>query len=206
MKTDLEKIYPLLASNSENASVALQILKGNPLLKKEVMVHYQSILKASNRKTLKAIPSILEQLKTGKGTLNARLQIGTIPEIHPFIQELYLNGLELKSIPTWVRKLSNLKLLALSGCQLDKLPSWIGELSNLEFFSIATNQIKKIPPSFGNLQNLTTCYLIDNEITTLPNSIHKLAQLRNIYLKKGNPIAQIELRRVQKLLPNTNFH
>lgn len=206
MTKDLDKICQLFASDSENVAIALQVLKGNPQLKEQVFTYYQPVLKASNKKTIKSVPLILKKLKAGDGTMKARLQIGTVPEIHSSITQLFLNGLELKTLPDWIRKLSNLKLLALSGCQLNKLPHWIGELSNLEFLSIAGNNVKKLPNSFGNLKSLKTCYLIDNKIQTLPSSVQNLTQLYSLYIKKGNLISHIELNRIKKLLPNIGIH
>ena len=80
---EVKKICQLLLSdNHQNATIALQLLKENSVLKEKVKEYFLPILKASNKKTIKAIPAIAEQLKSGKGTIKARLQIDTIPEIY----------------------------------------------------------------------------------------------------------------------------
>lgn len=207
MLQDVKNICQLLTSdNPENVAVALQILKGNAALKEKVTKYFQPILDASNKKTIDAVPSILEQLKQGKGTLKARLQIGTVPEIHHSIESLYLNGQKLDNLPNWVRNLSNLKTLALCSCDLKKIPDWIEELKHLTYLSIADNQIENIPDSFGNLLNLKNCYIVENNIKILPDSIKNLVNLKNFYVKKGNRISEDEIRRIKQVLPQTTVH
>lgn len=90
--TELENVCQLFGSDDKtNHQLALQVLKGQPELTEEVKAFFQPILEASKKKTVNSIPSILEQLKKGKGTMKARLQLGTLPFLHPYIENLALN-------------------------------------------------------------------------------------------------------------------
>ncbi len=203
---EVKKICQLLLSdNHQNATIALQLLKGKSVLREKVKEYFLPILEASKKKTLKALPAIAEQLKSGKGTIKARLQIDTIPEIYNSIEKLYLNNQNLEVLPEWIKKLSNLKLLALSSCNLKILPEWIGELNQLNFLTIADNKISCLPNSFGNLVNLQNCYIIKNSIQSLPDSIENLSNLKVFYIKKGNNISKKEISKIKKLLPRTKI-
>lgn len=204
---DVEHICQLFASDApENAGLALQLLKGDKELEQKVLHHYRPVLFASNRRTLRSVPAILQQLKAGKGTMNARMQLGPLTEIHASIKRLVLNGEFLEELPEWVRILPNLEELALSDCSLEYLPAWIGDLTNLTFLSIAGNRVKVLPASFGNLTQLECCYLIENGLQTLPDSIQYLKKLKFFYIKKKNNISREELSRIKALLPHTNIY
>lgn len=207
MQEDQQKVIQLLVSQDKtNNKLALQLLKGNPELKTAVKAHFQAILDASDKKTLRSIPKIIEELAKGKGTMEARLQLGTVPELLHRMDKLYLNHVHLKELPEWIRGLSNLKLLALSGCGLKKLPEWLGELKSLEFFTIANNDVELIPESFGDLENLQNCYLIENQIKRLPSSIRNLKKLQTLYVSKKNFISRVELNNIKALLPHTRVN
>ncbi|MCH2046492.1 MAG: leucine-rich repeat domain-containing protein [Saprospiraceae bacterium] len=206
MQEDQQKIIQLLISQDKtNNKLALQLLKGDPELKTAVKAHFQAILNASEKKTLKAVPKIIQELIAGKGVLKARLQIGTVPELYNHINKLYLNNIALKEIPEWIQHLPKLNLLALSGCGLKKLPEWLGKLKSLEFFSIANNDIELIPESFGELERLRNCYLIENQIKCLPGSIGRLKNLKYLYVTKKNPISRVELAKIKALLPHSRI-
>jgi Leucine-rich repeat (LRR) protein len=199
---DVKKVRQLLVSEVlENAQLALELLKGNTDLKNRVQASFQSILDASNKKSLKAIPTIVKQLRLGKGTIKARLQIASVPEIYSSIEFLSLNEERIELVPNWVRHLSNLKGLALSGCHLKELPEWIGELKLLSSLTIADNNIKELPSSFGMLENLEYCYIIHNKLTNLPSSIEGLIHLKQFFVTKGNAISKTEVEEIKKMLP-----
>jgi len=121
MPTPLENICQLLSSPiPSNEQLAVE------LLKKEVTNYFKPLLEASNKKTITSLSKILNQLRIGKGTLKARLQIGHFPELYGQIQSLLLNDQPLSILPQWI---ANLDSLALSNCQLKVLPDWIGQLS-----------------------------------------------------------------------------
>lgn len=206
MQYDKDKIIQLLISTEgDNNKIALQILKGNPQLKDIIQEHFQPLLKAANKKTLKAVPAIVKSLLNGKGKIETRLKIGSIPEIHGSIEKLYLNDTKLEQLPEWIKYLSNLKLLAVSGCGLKVLPEWIGNLTSLNFLTIANNEIDRIPNSFGNLKELQHCYLIQNKIKQLPDSITNLKKLHTIYLKKKNLFSKKEIAKIKTLLPQAKI-
>lgn len=206
MQEEFKRVCQLLTSKTaENNTVALQILKGQLELAQKVEEYFQPILEASKKKSLKALPAVLEQLRIGKGTLPARMQIGTVVELYLSIETLHLNGQPLDKLPEWIKHLTNLKSLALSSCQLKEIPEWIGDLEHLTFLSIADNQIQELPDSIGNLTNLECCYIVGNKLKELPQSITQLSKLKNFYVKEGNFISKTELLKIKELLPNTSI-
>lgn len=206
MDQDLQHLYQLFASSdSNNQQLALQLLKGQRHLKEKVTAHYQAILEASKKKTIRSVPKILQELKVGKGTIQARLQLGTVPEIHKDIKELFLNSADIDTLPEWIQLLPNLELLALRSCKLKALPDWIGNLSQLNFLSVADNQIKKLPDSIGQLKNLSILYLSNNQIKTLPASMANLTRLRFLYVGRNPMSSPKKVEQLYDLLPYTHI-
>jgi|GEM_PF-1704432 len=52
---------------------------------------------------------------------------------------LYLDDMRLESVPSFIKKFSQLKELSLSGNQLSKLPGWLAKLDNLESIDLRDN-------------------------------------------------------------------
>lgn len=121
----------------------------------------------------------------------------------------FRNKNEFKEIPTALRRLKELKVLALSGVtELTSLPQWLGDLKKLESIRISNSQIAGIHPyilqlaslrklylSHNQLQSihralpekLDTLVLSHNKLTTVPDSFLKLEHL-NI---EHNPLEQL---------------
>jgi len=80
---------------------------------------------------------------------------------------LYLEGLELGSIPPEIGCLTNLTYLGLYSNQLTGLiPPEIGNLTNLTYLSLWDNQLSgEIPLSITELTNLTYLNLVYNQLT-----------------------------------------
>jgi Leucine-rich repeat (LRR) protein len=107
----------------------------------------------------------------------------------------------LRTLPSEIAKLKNLKTLQLTYCNLDSLPIQIGELKNLTTLDLVGNKLQSLPIQIGELKNLTELYLRDNKLQSLPVQIGKLKNLIALYLI-FNPIPKEEQEKIRKLLPN----
>jgi uncharacterized protein YwqG len=121
----------------------------------------------------------------------------------------FRNKNEFKEIPTAVKRLKELKVLALSGVtELASLPQWLGDLKKLESIRISDSQIEGIHPYILQLASLRKLYLSHNQLqsihpalpekldtlvlsynklTTVPGSVLKLEHL-NI---EHNPLEKL---------------
>ncbi|TFG18686.1 MAG: hypothetical protein EU529_17170 [Promethearchaeota archaeon] len=106
------------------------------------------------------------------------------------VVQLDLTFCELTSIPSIIRKLSNLKAIYLYGNLLRELPNWIGSMKNLEWIDIHSNNIDFLPDSIGNLEKLYYFDIRFNKIGKLPESMSRLNNLKTLKLK-GNLINSI---------------
>ena len=73
---------------------------------------------------------------------------------YEFLTRLYLNGNNLTSLPSSIRKLRNLRVLDLSHNRLTELPKELGMCYQLKYLYFFDNMITTIPWEFGNLFNL----------------------------------------------------
>ncbi|TFG20314.1 MAG: leucine-rich repeat domain-containing protein [Promethearchaeota archaeon] len=103
------------------------------------------------------------------------------------VKQLNLTYCELRSIPSIIRKLSNLKAIYLYGNVLCKLPDWIEDLMELEWIDVSSNYIVSLPESIGNLKKLYHFDISFNRIDRLPESMSQLNNLKTLKLK-GNLI------------------
>jgi len=201
-----KNIYKLLASdNFSNVALAQQILKGNMDLKQQVQSYFKPILDASKKKTVEAIPALLQELKGGGGSIEAKLAIGTIPELYDEFKGLFLRNATIRVLPNWIQELSELQILVVEDCQLTTVPDWIGALSKLTFLLLRNNQIDSIPTGIGALHCLEQLFVSNNKIHQLPDSLADLPRLKVISVKKNNPIDQVEIERLNELLPNVSI-
>jgi len=105
---------------------------------------------------------------------------------------------------TW-DELKNLEELYLGGNKLESLPDNIGNLTNLKKLYLGYNQLKSLPDSIGNLTNLKYLNLSKNQLKDLPESIGKLKKLQRLHLY-GNQLSDEEKARIKKLLPDTDIY
>ena len=97
------------------------------------------------------------------------------------VSGLILRGNQLSgSIPTELKKLTNLTLLNLTGNQLSgSIPTELKNLTNLTLLNLTGNQLSgSIPAELGNLTNLTLLNLSDNQLTgSIPTELGNLTNL-----------------------------
>jgi len=114
----------------------------------------------------------------------------------------------LRSIPQWVFRLTNLKVLDLGGNAIAEIPSEIGKLTNLQilflsqnkiheipdsirqcskltFLGLSYNQLRKIPVGLFECNNLEVLYITANKIDHIPNGLSKLTSLMVLELARN---------------------
>lgn len=95
------------------------------------------------------------------------------------------NGENLKSLPSQIGKMKNLKILYLTDHSFTSLPKEIGQLKKLEELSLAGCKLKILPDELFTLNNLRELLLYDNNFS-------------NKYIKKIR-------KRFEKEMPNTKI-
>ena len=115
----------------------------------------------------------------------SRSKLKTIPDgIMSSVQELYFDSNSITEIPSYIKKLTNLKKLDLSFNKIRSIPSNIFEtLNKLDTLIISFNHIKCIKKtSFSGLVKLRMLSLYGNEIKTIPDgSFNDLKSLSHMY-------------------------
>ena len=104
---------------------------------------------------------------------------------------------------TW-DEMRNLKKLYLDDMELTSLPESIENLTNLKWLHLGYNKLETLPDSIVNLKNLEKLWLYQNKLTSLPEDMDKLTNLNYLVLH-NNPISDEEIERIKKLLPNTDI-
>ena len=80
---------------------------------------------------------------------------------------LYLDGMDLRSVPPTVLRMSALEVLALDDNNLTALPEEIGDLRKLRALYLAMNRLRELPDTLGSLPDLTTLDVEGNPLPAL---------------------------------------
>jgi Leucine-rich repeat (LRR) protein len=124
---------------------------------------------------------------------------------------LSLSGMQMRSIPSSISELKNLKSLLLADNNLKCLPDEIYSLKSLQELNLGNNKLKKINQKISELENLQLLHLSSNIIKQLPSEISELRNLEYLWLN-NNPIQSLqkEIFLLPKLkilnLANTNIN
>lgn len=123
------------------------------------------------------------------------------------LEQLYLQGNQIKSLPTNINNVASLTTLHLQNNQLTYLNNGLGELEKLKFLyldnnklttlpflknksllvlSLHHNQLQKIHTSIGNCVALRTLLLNHNQLQKTPDEIGKLINLEELTLNNNN--------------------
>jgi hypothetical protein len=190
LRQQSEAIISLLESwVPENATLAIEIMKGNPKLKAIVAKHYGPMFKVLfGRMAFKNFVNMPERVC--KLVLNSK-QLPYYPfleSIMPLlpIYYLYLNCMELKEIPWWIFKMPQLIELDLSENFITEIPKEIAHLINLENLNLNRNKLKNLPENIGLLNKLERLQLDFNKIEKLPESVGDLEKLQWLCLEANN--------------------
>lgn len=206
-----QKLYALLGAGNESTKVALQVLKGNLILKKEIEKELLPVLHTVNKKTLNSLPNFLKNIQNNflkvfreekESVWFASPFISHQLSIH--IHSLGLGLCKLTTITPNIGILSNLTQLNLGNNLLTQLPESIGQLSRLERLILSRNQLKELPEWIGELTALNWLLLDKNELTEIPNSIKHLSNLKWLSLK-GNNLDASTIKKLKVILPKCNI-
>ena len=100
--------------------------------------------------------------------------------------KLNLSHSHLTEIPSYVFKMTELKVLNLHDNKLTKIPAEIGQLVNLEKLVISRNDLIELPPEIGKLVNLKKLSVKANKLTYLPKEIGQMKLLEELWLSQNN--------------------
>lgn len=121
---------------------------------------------------------------------------------------LYLDNLQIHTLPDDITDLDNLQSLYIRGNYLRELPEEIGQLKNLTKLYLDNNSINYLPDSIVNLSQLEVLFLNNNELMSLPNNFGNLNKLERLSLTGNNleeiPESLVELVELKQLYLNNN--
>lgn len=144
----------------------------------------------------------------------------------PVNNKLDLSGQQLKKVPDYVFKLTNLEELDISNNQITGnlpaeignlkslkalnannnlmtgIPAEIGQLPNLQIFNIDHNLLAGVPKEIGRAQSLQTLDLSNNQLTDLPSEIGSLKNLQTLNIS-GNNYSSSDLNTISGSLPTS---
>ena len=123
------------------------------------------------------------------------------------------NPSKLKTIPSELWTLTQLKELWLTWGALETIPKEISQLKELENLLIVSNQLQRLPDEIVSLSRLRHLELTDSQVTELPENLGRLGALRVIILHKNQlqklpdsfgqmnrlEIAEIDLNKIERL-------
>lgn len=101
---------------------------------------------------------------------------------------------ETDSIPAWITKFSELKVLYASNnrTKIKSIPKDIDKLSKLVQIDLPRNNINVLPPAFFNLKKIERINLSENSLINLSENINKFKNLR-VLLVADNNIKEIPI-------------
>ncbi len=105
-----------------------------------------------------------------------------------FLETFDLSFRGIKSLPTEIDCMPNLKSLNLSGNELSELPWGIAQLKELKSIQISYNRIPDFPNVLCRLRHLEAIYLDSNLIKKVPPTLHTLTLLRELHLANNKII------------------
>uniref|UniRef100_A0A0K8SJA3 Disease resistance R13L4/SHOC-2-like LRR domain-containing protein n=1 Tax=Lygus hesperus TaxID=30085 RepID=A0A0K8SJA3_LYGHE len=125
------------------------------------------------------------------------------------VEELYLKGNRLCTLPPWLNTLSNITNLYLEGNALQELPPTIGCCQMLDVLDLEDNQLTQLPDELCSLRNLTCLNLRGNCIRKLPKDLGNLKALAVLNLTNNGmtqlPECICDLRSLQELILDDNL-
>jgi Leucine-rich repeat (LRR) protein/serine/threonine protein phosphatase PrpC len=100
-----------------------------------------------------------------------------IAQLSSTLVKLTLSGNQLRSLPTEIGKLVQMRELVLSKNSLESLPESVGQLKKLQVLNCMLNKIADLPDSLGELAALERLKLSVNQLHVLPSQLGALTAL-----------------------------
>ncbi|KAK2359384.1 receptor protein [Trifolium repens] len=107
------------------------------------------------------------------------------------IQLLLLDSCNLVEIPTFIRSLSDLEFLSLNDNNIQSLPNWLWKKANLKVLEFSYNSLTgTISPSICNLKSLVALDLSSNNFSgNVPSCLGNFSQYLEILKLNGNKLS-----------------
>ena len=147
------------------------------------------VLREAERLTGEPIPAVEKIVWEELDESGIRLrkhQVGFIEE-NGYIVELGLSKRNSNRIPISIKSLSQLRVLDLS-CPyspdgiLNSIPDWLMKLKQLKLLDLSNNRLTKLPDAIENLNTLEELHLLGNKLRLLPETIGNLNSLKRLIL------------------------
>ncbi len=126
----------------------------------------------------------------------------------PNLENLNVQGNQLKALPAKLSKLRKLKVLDVRNNQISDVHGNIGALSKLEILKLTKNKLSALPASLWRLPNLKALHVSLNYLDALPEDVRRLKKLEYLGLQgnelKGLPQGIGDLSRLKTLSLSDN--
>uniref|UniRef100_H2Y1A8 Disease resistance R13L4/SHOC-2-like LRR domain-containing protein n=3 Tax=Ciona intestinalis TaxID=7719 RepID=H2Y1A8_CIOIN len=96
---------------------------------------------------------------------------------------LDLSQLDLTSLSTTIKNMTQLCEIFLYQNKLAKVPDELGQLVNLTILALNENHLTSLPASLQNLKQLKMLDLRHNKLREVPQVVYQLQSLRKLYLR-----------------------
>ncbi|KAG4177079.1 hypothetical protein ERO13_A11G284200v2 [Gossypium hirsutum] len=180
--TALYKLKVLNLKGSENLIKAPDVTTAPNL---EILV--LEVLNLKDCKSFRSLPTKIGMESLEKLILSGCSNLQSLPEIDGKMEcllELYLDGTNIKDLPSSIENLRRLKVLNLKDCKsLRSLPIKIGMESLKKLILSGCSNLKRFPEIDGKMECLLELYLDGTAIKELPISIGNLSSLVLLNLK-----------------------
>lgn len=190
MDQPINKLTNLIASwKEENIALALQILVGDAVLRREAEQRFLPVLKLVERDSLSDLLSFPEDITHIK--LTKANQLAYEEELLPLFNNLPCQGIYchyqgIEELPWWLFEIEQLRFLDLSGNGIAQFPAAISQLQNLRTLRADNNSFRHLPASIGELTQLQKLQLDFNQLEAIPDTIGNLQKLNWLCLENNN--------------------
>lgn len=115
---------------------------------------------------------------------------------------LRLRGKRLKTVPSVVFKMTNLRELDLRGNRLTSLPDSIAQLRHLEKLEVSRNPLSVLPNEMSQMSQLRELILWDTYMVDFPATFEMLDSTLEVLDLRSCPIHPDEQEAIAKMLPS----
>lgn len=176
--------------SKDKIEIALFLIKTNTTTKAHIEQRYLPLIHFLGGKTLNSLRSVPSKTERILRNWSINLALDHWSLKHSFEQHLatlpvahaYYALKPLKTIPTFLSQLPNLKKIFISKCQLKTAPDFWSTMTQLEDVEIRNNHLQTLPPSFAGLRKVRRLNLSNNRFTQLPEVLQNWTQLKHLHI------------------------
>jgi Leucine-rich repeat (LRR) protein len=132
------------------------------------------------------------ELETAEQTKRFDLSNRGLDRIPPIVfkltqlEELYLEGNNIKEIPADIANLKNLRLLNLNGNAITNLPQQLLELDKLLILSLSNTDLNELPANIDKLASLFELHVHGTKLSVIPDALANLEHLKVFDARENN--------------------